>query len=102
MTLKIGAKLYSGFGVIVLFLIMSGVGAWLNSSSVMVHYEKLNDNTRGSVELANVERGIWQLRFGIANYPGADAAGRAKIVADEATSYADIKRALEAYGSLAI
>ena len=53
----------------------------------------------GAVELANVERGMWSLRFGIANYPGADENGRAKIMADEARFYGDMQHALEMFGS---
>src|SRR3989344_4665506 len=97
MTLKIGTKLSLGFGIGVLFLVMSGLGTWIYSAKVTEHYESLNGNMRGTVELANIERGIWSLRFGIANYPGADENGRAKITADEAGFYGDIKRALEAY-----
>jgi len=100
MTLKIGAKLYLGFGAGILFLVMSGIGAWIYSSSVTANYESQNSNMRDIVELANVERGMWSLRFGIANYPGADETGRSKIMADEATFSGDMKHALEVYGSL--
>jgi len=100
MTLKIGQKLYLGFGVGILFLVMSGIGIWIYSSKVTANNESQSRNLRGTVELANVERGMWSLRFGIANYPGADEAGRAKIMADEATFGGDMQRALEVYGSL--
>ena len=100
MTLKIGHKLYLGFGVGILFLVMSGIGIWIYSSNVTANNEGQSRNMRGTVELANIERAMWSLRFGIANYPGADDAGRAKIMADEATFYGDMKHALDAYGSL--
>src|SRR5450759_4156533 len=100
MKLKIGTKLYLGFGVGILFLVLCGFGTWIYSSNVTAHYQSLNNNMRGAVELANIERGMWSLRFGIANYPGADESGRAKIMADEAKFYGDMQRALGVYGSL--
>ena len=99
MKLKIGTKLYLGFGAGVLFLVLSGFGTWIYSSSVTANYQSLNSNMRGAVELANVERGMWSLRFGIANYPGADENGRAKIMADESRFYGDMQHALEVFGS---
>ncbi len=100
MQLKIGTKLYMGFGACIVFLVLSGLGTWIYSSNVNDHYHSLNNNMRGAVELANVERGMWSLRFGIANYPGADENGRAKIMADEAKFYGDMQHALESFGSL--
>ena len=101
MKLSISKKLYLGFGACIVFLALCGLGTWLYSSNVTDHYQSLNNNMRGAVELANVERGMWSLRFGIANYPGADENGRAKIMADEAKFYGDMQHALETFGSLA-
>ncbi|MDH4286332.1 MAG: MCP four helix bundle domain-containing protein, partial [Gallionella sp.] len=98
--MKVGAKLFLGFGSVIVFLVMSGLGTWIYSSSVTANYEIQNSNLRGTVELANIERGMWSLRFGIANYPGADENGRAKIMSDEAVFYREIQHALDAFGAL--
>ena len=54
-------------------VVVMGVVAWQQSQLIRNIFQGVQSAT---VSLANAERAMWELRFGIANFPGADAAGR--------------------------
>jgi len=65
---------------IVIFFALVSAGslvAWHQSELIRHLFQGTQS---GTVSLASAERAMWELRFGIANFPGADDAGRQKIL----------------------
>lgn len=82
---------------LVLFLIV-GVMGQRALQQVGSQFKELNaDNVQGQVQLASIERAVWELRFGIANFMTADDAGRAKILADQDKWYKQVADSADAY-----
>lgn len=54
------------------FPVCSATGAWHYISQTLPHQQNLSRDPGMSTELANMERGMRQLRFGIANCTDAD------------------------------
>ncbi|MBI3968955.1 MAG: MCP four helix bundle domain-containing protein [Chloroflexi bacterium] len=52
-----------------------------------------------STHLANMERAVWELRFGIANFMTADVEGRAKILADQEKWYRQVDEHAKVLGA---
>jgi len=89
--LRIRAKLLLGFAVVLVFLTATGFVGWRSLRSTSDDAQSLYDhNVQAGIHLSNIERGIWELRFGIANFMTADAAGRAKILNDQNTWYQQV------------
>ena len=99
--LKIGQRLGAGFGLMLLFIVaLGGIAVWnaMHFSSQIT--ELSENNTKGTVELANAQNALWQLRYGFPQFMVAtDAQVRAKIVADEAKWYKEIDENLRLYGA---
>ena len=99
--LGIRGKLLIGFGVVFgLFGVVALVG-WTSLRDAQGGARNLYDTeVRGGIYLSNVERAIWELRFGIANFMTADETGRAKILGDQETWYKQASDNAAAYAAL--
>ncbi|MBZ5523654.1 MAG: methyl-accepting chemotaxis protein [Acidobacteriia bacterium] len=81
---SIAKRLALGFGIVLFLMACVGVAGWKYTRSMSGEFESLYaDNLQSSVQLSNAERGLWQLRFGIANYITAHPDERARIRSDE-------------------
>jgi len=97
--IAISKKLYLSFAVLLTFILIVGLMAWQNT-------KKAEDLLSGSVVkvkegmlLANAERGMWELRFGVANFMTANEAGRQKILEDGPKWYRQVEDNIKAFGS---
>jgi methyl-accepting chemotaxis protein len=101
-TLTIQKKLVIGFGVLVVLMGAMGYVAWRNTVTFSDEFSALyHHNLKGSIHLANAERGLWELRFGLPNYLVGDAAGREKIRAATSRWVAQVEENLKAYRATA-
>jgi chemoreceptor-like protein with four helix bundle sensory module len=77
MTFGITRKLFAGFGVVLVLLLIVGLTGRMYTGSLAAEFEELYaDNVRAAVQLNNAERGLWELRFALPNYFLADVATR--------------------------
>ncbi len=98
--LSIGKKLALGFGLISVLMASVAITGWLYSRLMSKQFDSLyTENLQSSVNLANAERGMWELRFGIANYIAGSPEVRAKVHTDEAKWFKQVDESLEAYRS---
>lgn len=95
---SIGKRLFLSFGLVLAFTAGIGFIGWHYTRSMATEFDHFyTDNLQSAVQLANAERALWELRFGIANYVGWSAADRAKIRADEIKWMQQIEDNMKAY-----
>jgi hypothetical protein len=64
-----------GFGAVLFFLSIVGYIGWKNTTTFSSELADLyNHNVKAAIYLANAERGLWELRFGLPNYISGDEA----------------------------
>lgn len=74
-----------------------GVGIWITMRSLNF-IEDIADTERGTMQLANAQNALWQLRYSIEQFIlYTDKGARDKIVADDAKWYKDIDSDLAAF-----
>jgi len=96
--ISIGKRLALGFGIVLLLMAGVGVVGWNYTRTMSTEFEGLYaDNLQSSVQLSNAERGLWQLRFGIANYITAQPDERARIRSEEGKWVKLVEDNLKAY-----
>src|SRR5687767_10379145 len=85
MRLGIRAKLFGGFGAVLILLgIVAAVG-YRNTVQSTAEFADLYENRfQPAVQLANTQLALYELRLGALAYGTADAAGRSAIKADTA------------------
>ena len=86
MSLGLRAKLLSGFGLVLLLTAIVGAVGWRNTTTFSQAFDSLYaDRLVPAVQLARIEKGLYELRLGSAgqSYATADAAGRARIRAND-------------------
>src|SRR5215467_15745539 len=67
--LSVGKRLFLGFGLVLALTAGIGLIGWNYTHTMSDEFDHLyTDNLKSAVHLANAERGLWELRFGIANY----------------------------------
>ncbi|MBI5586517.1 MAG: MCP four helix bundle domain-containing protein [Deltaproteobacteria bacterium] len=96
---KIASKLYLSFGLLMLLLLFGGIVTWNNSNNTQNLLTEYADQVGAGILLSNAERGMWELRFGVANFITADEKGQGKIRADGPKWYAQVEDNLKAYDS---
>jgi len=83
--MRIKNRLLVAFGTLLCLLGCVGLAGWhytrIMASDLASLYE---NNLQSAVHLSNIERGMWQLRFGIANYIAAKREDRTRIRSEEA------------------
>jgi methyl-accepting chemotaxis protein len=99
--LKIGTKLFLGFGIATALVLFVGIQSISNSRVLAAHIHSLyDDNTRAAVHLADAQNALWQLRYGFPQFLVlTEPAARQKIVDDEKKWYAVINEKLDAYAA---
>jgi methyl-accepting chemotaxis protein len=97
--LGISNKLYLSFSVLLVLLLVVGSIAWRNAVKTEGLFSESVDQVKTGLQLSNAERGMWELRFGVANFMTADDAGRQKILADGSKWSRQVEDNLKAYGS---
>jgi methyl-accepting chemotaxis protein len=95
----ISLKLYLSFGVLLLFLLIMSLFFWSNTIKSQNLFTEYADQVGAGIFLSNAERGMWELRFGVANFMSADEKGQKKIIADGPKWYAQVEDNLKAYAS---
>ena len=98
--ISIGKKLTLGFGLVAVLMACVAVTGWQYSRLISKDFDNLyTQNLQSSVHLANAERGMWELRFGIANYIAGNAEMRAKVHTEEGKWFYQVDENLRAYRS---
>jgi hypothetical protein len=96
--ISIAKRLAFGFGTVLVLMACVGVVGWKYTRSMSSEFESLYfDNLQSSVQLSDAERGLWQLRFGIANYLTATPDERARIRSEESKWVKLVDDSLKAY-----
>jgi methyl-accepting chemotaxis protein len=96
--ISIGKRLFLGFGVVLALTAGVGFVGWHYTHSIAGEFDNIyTQNLQSAVQLANAERGLWELRFGIANYAGWGAADRAKIRTEEVKWMQQVEDNMKAY-----
>lgn len=97
--LSVGKRLFLGFGLVLALTAGIGLIGWNYTHTMSDEFDHLyTDNLQSAVHLANAERGLWELRFGIANYEGWNTTDRAKIRAEESKWTRQVEENMKAYG----
>lgn len=98
--ISIAKRLALGFGVVLVLMTGVGLVGWKYTRSMSTEFESLYfDNLQSSVQLSDSERGLWQLRFGIANYLAAPPEERARIRSEESRWMKLVEDSMRAYKS---
>lgn len=96
--ISVGKRLFVGFGLVLALTAGIGFIGWQYTRSMAGEFESLYaDNLQSSVQLSNAERGLWELRFGIANYAAWNSTDRARIRAEESKWMRQIDENMKAY-----
>jgi methyl-accepting chemotaxis protein len=96
--ISVGKRLFLGFGLVLALTASIGFIGWHYTRTMAGEFDSLyTDNLQSAVQLANAERGLWELRFGIANYAGWGPAERAKIRTDEIKWMNQVEENMKAY-----
>jgi methyl-accepting chemotaxis protein len=98
MRVGIGGKLFLGFGTVLLLLGLVGLTGWRDAARLWSAFDDLStDQLTSSLNLSQVERGLWELRYGLPQFVISNPDARAKIVADQARWQDQIQTAMTAY-----
>ncbi len=96
--LSVGKRLFLGFGIVLALTAGIGLVGWQYTHTMSDEFDHLyTDNLQSAVHLSNAERGLWELRFGIANYEGWSVADRARIRAEEPKWLRQVDENMKAY-----
>lgn len=96
---KIAFKLYLSFGSLIILLLFGGIITWINTINNQNRLTEYADQIEAGINLSNAERGMWELRFGVANFMTADEAGQQKIISEGPKWHTQVEENLKAYGS---
>ncbi len=100
MRVGIGAKLFMGFGAVLLLLGLVGLTGWRDAARLWSAFDDLSTRqVTASVNLAQVERGLWEVRYALPQFVVSDRDARAKIMADQARWRDQIQTAMAAYAA---
>jgi methyl-accepting chemotaxis protein len=96
--MSVGKRLFLGFALVLALTTGVGLVGWHYTRSMAGEFDSLyTENLQSAVHLSNAERGLWELRFGIANYAGWGTTDRAKIRAEESRWMRQIDDNMKAY-----
>lgn len=96
--ISIGKRLALSFTAVLVLTACIGFIGWRYTLSMATEFENLySNNLQSAVQLSAAERGLWELRFGIANFVGYSPQERAKIRADESKWVRQVDENLKAY-----
>src|SRR6267142_3179068 len=96
--ISIGKRLALSFAAVLLLTACIGFIGWRYTLSMSTEFQNLySNNLQSAVQLSTAERGLWELRFGIANYIGAHPDDRLKIRSDETKWMRQVDENIKAY-----
>ena len=95
----ISRKLYLSFGSLLVLLLILSLFAFRNTIKSQDIYIEYADQVGSGIHLSDAERGMWELRFGVANFMTADEAAQQKIKADGEKWYRQVEENLKAFAS---
>ena len=102
MSLTIRRKLYLSFAVMIALVAAMGVvGVGFIDALAADSNSMYEVNRQGAAHLASAKRGLWELRFGIANYAQGDPAQRQKIRGDTDKWLSQVNAHLKSYATSA-
>ncbi|MEW6683650.1 MAG: methyl-accepting chemotaxis protein [Nitrospirota bacterium] len=100
MRIGIGGKLFLGFGTVLFLLGVVGLTGWRDTARLWSAFNELyTDRVAASVTLAQVERGLWELRYALPQFVVSSEDARAKIASDEARWQDQTQIAVTAYAA---
>ena len=86
------------FGSVAVLMVGIGLIGWISIRNLAGRFERLYaDNVEAAVRLSMAEDGLWELRYGLAQFMVVDTDGRRKIVEDQKKWYALIEENLKSY-----
>jgi methyl-accepting chemotaxis protein len=99
--LSIGSKLFLGFGVTTVLVLIVGALSVANTRRLSGHLRALYEaNTQAAVHLAEAQNALWQLRYGFPQFMVlTDPQARRKILDEEKKWYAVIDERLRLYAA---
>lgn len=101
MSWSIRARLLTAFGAMLVMVALVGLDGWWNVRGVADEFTQLSEtNLKASIHLADAERGLWELRFGLANYLLWDATRRVELRQKTDGWFRQVDDNLAAYGRL--
>ncbi|HWZ44965.1 MAG TPA: methyl-accepting chemotaxis protein [Candidatus Saccharimonadales bacterium] len=97
--MSIGKRLSWSFAAVLFLTACMGFIGWKYTDSMANEFKSLyTDNLQSAVQLSNAERGLWELRFEIANYPSWTVEERVRLRAAEGRQIAQVNDNLKDYG----
>jgi len=79
-TLGFRSRQVAAFAAMMALVVLIGAAGWRNAVAFSADFDDLHDNHLvASTHLANAERALWELRFGLPNYLLGNAEARAAI-----------------------
>jgi len=100
MNSSLGNRLVLAFGTLmVLVALIGGTSIWFALASAG-RYDRMYDSTLATAELGRATNALWQMRYGLSQFPQMDQAGKKKIIEDEARWAKDIDTAFKRYEAL--
>lgn len=100
MNMGIGGKLFLGFGAVLLLLGVVGLTGWRDTAKLWSAFNDLSSaQLAASVNLSQVERGLWELRYGLPQYVASNEETRTKILTDQGRWQDQIQIAVTAYAA---
>ncbi len=100
MNSSLGNRLVLAFGTLmVLVALIGGLSIWFALASAS-RYDRMYDSTVATAELGQATNALWQMRYGLSQFPQVDQAGKKKIIEDEARWAKEVESALKRYEAL--
>ncbi|HEU4727510.1 MAG TPA: methyl-accepting chemotaxis protein, partial [Kofleriaceae bacterium] len=99
--MSIRSKLLAAFGALLLVTVGMGVMEYTTLSSMTGQFDGLyNNNLQATTYLADAERGMWELRFGLPNYYTSEVDSRAMIKVASEKWLQQVETNLKAFAAL--
>lgn len=101
MKMSIRSKLLAAFGALLLVTVGMGIMEYSTLSSMTAQFDGLyNNNLQAATYLADAERAMWELRFGLPNYYTGEVDDRAMIKAASEKWLQQVDGNLKAFAAL--
>lgn len=100
MKVGIGVKLLLGFGSVLLLLGLVGIEGWRHAVQLSSAFDDLYmNNLSASIQLANAEHALGELRDGVSQFTASDEPKRAKVLTDQIKWVEQLDRQMKAYAA---
>jgi methyl-accepting chemotaxis protein len=103
MRLGIRHRQYLGFGAVLALLVVVGFVGWWSTAQLAAEFRALHEgNLQAAAYLAEAERGMWNLRFGLPNYLTGELDARQRVKVESEKWFKQTRDAISAYAALPI